>query len=151
MDILSNFGENLSVLLFDSKTDVKELAQKTNIDRSVIYKYLRKKVLPNLNNLIVICDCFNCSADFILGLSPEKANGKFSPVPPFCERFKAVLQIKGYTRYRLIKELRLKNIRFSKQSVDDWYHGSRLPSVDKVVILAKFFSCTLDYLLGRES
>jgi len=36
-----------------------------------------------------------------------------------------------------------------RSTIKDWFHGVR-PSIDSITILAKFFKCTTDYLLGLE-
>lgn len=146
MDILTNFSENLNELIFDNGFTPETFAKAVNIDRSVIYKYLRKECLPTLPNLINIADCFKCSVDFLLGLSSTTENTNFKTAPPFSQRFKELLDGKNLTRYKFRQE-----IHFAKQSVDDWYHGNRFPNIDNTIELAKYFKCSLDYLLGRES
>ena len=145
MEIVESFGENLSELIFDNDLTPKAFADETKIDRSVIYKYLRKEILPTLPNLVLIADYFKCSIDFILGLS-ENQNITLKPTPPFYERFRHLLKDKNLTRYKFRQE-----IHFAKQSVDDWYNGKRFPTVDNLIKLAKYFNCTLDELLGRET
>lgn len=150
MDILSNFGENFSELLSDNKIDAKEFAEITKIDRSVIYKYKRKEILPTLPNLIIICDYFHCSADFILGLIPENPQTSFKQAPPFSLRFKELLDKEHLTRYKFMKKIREQKIKLAKQTVDDWFNGKRYPTVDSAVLLASYFKCSLDFVIGRE-
>ena len=59
-----------------------------------------------------------------------------------------------------IKDLRLEsNLRqidmaqqtgFAQSTIAQWENGIKLPSLEAVVILAKFFNCSTDYLLGLE-
>ena len=59
-----------------------------------------------------------------------------------------------------IKELRLEQnltqvqmankIGFAQSTIAQWENGIKLPSLEAVVILAKFFNCYTDYLLGLE-
>lgn len=59
-----------------------------------------------------------------------------------------------------IKDLRLeRNLRqidmaqqtgFGQSTIAQWENGTRLPSLEAIVALAKFFNCTTDYLLGLE-
>lgn len=145
MDILSNFAENFFELMFDKHLTPELLSTAVKIDRSLIYRYLRKEILPTLPNAIAIADYFQCSLDFLLGLSPDNPITTYQPAPPFSQRFKEILKEKNLTRYRLYHETN-----FAKQSIDDWFHGKRIPSLGNVVLLANYFHCSVDYLLGRE-
>lgn len=59
-----------------------------------------------------------------------------------------------------IKDLRLekeltqtelaKKINVSQAAIAKWETGDRTPTVDCIIILAKFFEVTTDYLLGLE-
>lgn len=146
MDILSNFSENLSELIFDNGYTAETLATAVNIDRSVIYKYLRKECLPTLPNLIAIADCFNCSVDFILGLCTEIHGTTYKTAPPFSQRFSELLKSKNLSRYKFMQD-----VNFARQSVDDWYNGIRYPNIENTIELAKYFGCSVDELLGREN
>ena len=57
-----------------------------------------------------------------------------------------ILKEKKFSRHKLKKELP-----FSKQSIDDWFFGVRIPSLENLIILAKYFDCSMDYLVGREN
>ena len=146
MDILSNFGETLSELIFEHNLTPEEFSKTVNIDLSVIYRYQRKSCLPSLNNAVAIADYFQCSIDFLFGLSTNNIKTVSKREVNFSKRFQEMLASKNLTRYAFCK----KN-NFAEQSVDDWYHGKRLPNIQNVILIAKYFDCTIDFLLGRES
>lgn len=145
MDVLSYFSETLSSLIFDKKISTEEFANAVGIDVSVVYRYLRKENIPTLPNAIIVADFFSCSLDFLLGLAPEDSTKSFKSICSFSERFKEILVNKGFSRYRLCKEAKI-----SDQRVDDWFHGKRVPTIESCINLAKFFDCSLDYLVGRD-
>ncbi|MCI8369399.1 MAG: helix-turn-helix domain-containing protein [Clostridia bacterium] len=151
VNILANFSKNLKDFMFDGKLTPKLLASEIKVDRSVIYKYLRKEILPTVPNLISITNYFECSADYILGLS--SVNSKIINKNPvkLSERLKEILHKREMSRYKLLNELRGKNIKIARQSIDDWYNDKRYPSIDNLIMLAETFDCTVDYLLGREN
>ena len=99
MDILSNFGETLSELISDNNLTPEEFAKAVNIDLSVIYRYQRKKCLPSLANTVVIADYFQCSADFLFGLSTNNVKTVSKGEVNFAKIFKGLLDRKGLTRY----------------------------------------------------
>lgn len=147
---MSKFGENLDYLIDDNNLSPQTLALQIGIDSSLIYKYLRKEILPTTPNLILICDFFSCSVDAILGLAVENSKIRYKKAPLFCTRFQSILKEKNLSRYKFIKDSKNRNFHFAKQSVDDWYHGKRYPTVDNAVALSKYFDCTLDHLFGRD-
>ena len=59
-----------------------------------------------------------------------------------------------------LKELRIKKnikqqdlakaLNITKQSVSNWENGKRLPNIEILILLADFYNCSLDYLVGRE-
>lgn len=52
---------------------------------------------------------------------------------------------KGLTQEQLAKE-----INFSLSIVNKWENGKKLPGFEAIIILAKFFNVSSDYLLGLE-
>lgn len=52
----------------------------------------------------------------------------------------------GKTEYRLQKDLNI-----SRSLTYRWLSGKAIPTVDSLIALAKYFGCTVDYLLGREN
>ncbi len=61
----------------------------------------------------------------------------------FAERLKDLRLEKGLSQRQLGK---LVNI--SHHAISQWENESRIPNAEMVVMLAKFFSVTTDYLLG---
>ena len=59
-----------------------------------------------------------------------------------------------------LKQLRIKKnikqqdlakaLNITKQSVSNWENGKRLPNIEILILLADFYNCSLDYLVGRE-
>lgn len=62
--------------------------------------------------------------------------------------------------YQRLKELRLEHnltqdvlaqrTGISQSSITQWENGNKIPSALNIIILAKFFNCSTDYLLGLE-
>ena len=86
-DILSNFSETLSELMFDAHMTPEALSKAIGADLSVIYRYLRKEQLPTLQRALAIADLFACSLDYLFGLSHAEPHMTYRPAPPFAERF----------------------------------------------------------------
>ncbi|MEG2453970.1 MAG: helix-turn-helix transcriptional regulator, partial [Clostridia bacterium] len=119
---------------------------KLNIDITNIRRYLRKTSIPMLSNAIKIADYFNCSLDFLFGLENENIYHIFKPTSSFSQCFQTVLAENNCSRYKLHKKTKI-----SDQIIDDWFHGVRVPTIDNIIILAKYFNCSIDYLIGRAN
>ncbi len=150
MDFTNDFSDNLATLMFDNDLTVNSFAGIIDIDNSLIHKYLRKETVPSVKNFLKIACYFRCSADFLLGLSTQnyKVSDKLSP--PFSVCFENALKFANLNRYRFRKLAAQKEISFSKQSVDDWFHGKHEPNIYNVINIAKVLNISIDVLFCRE-
>lgn len=64
----------------------------------------------------------------------------------FAERLKELRNEKGLTQRALSRETGI-----PQSSIALWENGSRVPAATAVVVLAKFFGVSSDYLLGLEN
>lgn len=144
MDIMSKFSERLRELMQDEEINPPALAKKLNTHRTNITRYLRGDRLPQLTTFLLFLDYFSCSADFLLGLT-DREEKNFKERPPFSERFSYLIKEKEISMYRLTREIKI-----SEALLYQWRDGKQLPSIENLVKLAKYFDCTVDFLLGRE-
>ena len=145
MDILSKFAERLNELLNEAEINAAKLAKDINIEQSAISKFSRAQRLPSTETLVSLANYFNCTTDYILGLSDVLDDRKFKCRPPFSDQFNFLLKKSGITKYRFEKETN-----FSEITVNRWQRGTYEPSVENLVKIAEYFNCSVDYLLGRE-
>lgn len=142
---LSNFGERLKELMDERGVNSPKLAEELNTDRSNITRYLRGERAPLYDNFLKILNYFNCSADFILGLTDYTAeNAVFRQPQPFGGRLRYVIEMCGSTQYKMQK-----SGKFSGAELYGWLSGKKLPSIESLVKLSAFFGCSVDFLLGR--
>ncbi len=142
------FVQNLTELWTDNNLNAAQLAKNIGIDEGTLSKYINKISLPSINNLVKIANYFNCSIDFLLGLTENEQ--KFSITQDinktlFYKRYKDLLKTNHKTHYALTKELRI-----SQSSLSDWNKGS-FPRIDTLVSLSKYFNVTVEYLVGRTN
>ena len=145
MNTLSNFSIRLKELLEEKELNPPMLAQIVNTDRTNITRYLRGERLPSFETFINLINYFECSADFILGLT-EHEEIRFKPCPLFSERFQFLLQYYKISKYKLSRDCKI-----PESVVYRWRDGKCFPTVENLVKLAKYFDCTVDFILGRES
>jgi len=66
------FGLRLKTLRLAKSLTQKQLAEKLDIGKGAISAYEQNTMYPSIDVLIKICQFFNVSADFLLGLSETK-------------------------------------------------------------------------------
>lgn len=142
---LSKLSEGLKELIAEHNLNQVMLAEKLNTGRTKFSDILNGNNAPNFKTFVSIIEYFNCSADYLLGLKEYPCeNIAYKPVQPFCERFRAVLEETGKSQYSFINETKT-----SWSVLHGWLTGKTMPSVDNLVKVAKYFDCSVDYLLGR--
>ncbi|MGI6014427.1 MAG: helix-turn-helix domain-containing protein [Oscillospiraceae bacterium] len=62
----------------------------------------------------------------------------------FQNRFMQLLQLRNITAYKLSKDTGI-----TQGMISYWKNGERMPSADNLIVLADYFDCSVDYLLGR--
>ena len=147
MNNLSKFSLRLKELMDERGLNAPALAKILGTDRTNITRYLRGERAPQYDGFIKMLEYFECSADYLLGLTDITRDGvKFSTPPPFCERLREVIKFCGSSQYKLEYEKG-----FSGSAIYNWLTGKKLPSVENIIALAKSLDCTVDFLLGREN
>lgn len=143
---MSKFHERLAGLIIESETSVQELSEKYGFSLSALYKWLRGVCYPSFGNLVLLADNFGCSADYLLGLKDDEVEYTANEQrQPFDVLFSDLLKEKNVSEYRLVKQTGL-----ARSKVDEWRKAASLPSVESLVLVAKFFDVTVDRLVGRE-
>ena len=143
---MSKFHERLAGLIIESETSVQELSEKYGFSLSALYKWLRGACYPSFDNLVLLADNFGCSADYLLGLKDDEVEYTANEQrQPFDVLFSDLLKEKNVSEYRLVKQTGL-----ARSKVDEWRKAASLPSVESLVLVAKFFDVTVDRLVGRE-
>ena len=141
---MSNLSENLKDLMEEVEIKAPALARLTGIDASTILTLLRGDGLPYVDTLVTLADYFNCSTDYLLGLTDRLTEENFKQRPPFAEQLTFLLNHFKVTKYRLEKQTG-----FSEKTVNRWHNGKTQPTVDSLIRLAKYFDCSVDFVLGR--
>ncbi|MDE5943251.1 MAG: helix-turn-helix domain-containing protein [Clostridia bacterium] len=143
---LAKFSERLKEYMDERGLNGAALAREVNANRTSVAEFIRGEHLPSTQNFLAMLDYFNCSADYILGLSEVPSRTEFLQMPPFGKRLREVIEFFGSSQYRIEKDLKL-----SGSIVYNWLFGKSLPSVESLEKLASYFECSIDFLLGRES
>ncbi|MCM1393325.1 MAG: transcriptional regulator [[Eubacterium] siraeum] len=141
---LSKFAYRLNELMIEKGLNASELAENSGVERSAIYRYLAAEIAPSTENAVKLSNYFGYKIDFMLGLSDDDRMFDFKECAPFDERLKFLLKSKNKTQYALKKQTKI-----SQSILHYWLKARYNPSLDNAVKLAKFFECSVDYVLGR--
>lgn len=65
---MNKFAERLKELREEKGITISELAKSTNISGVCISRWGKILRVPNIDSIIILCEYFGCTADFIIGL-----------------------------------------------------------------------------------
>ena len=120
------------------------LANILQIKRSNISEFLSGKHTPSYEVFVALLYQFDCSADYLLGLDELHTEEILHPVSPFAERLRYMLNFRGISQNKLIKEYHVPSASLYK-----WVSGKSQPSTETLIKLASIFECSVDFLIGR--
>ena len=66
------FSENLQILRKMKNMSQEQLAERLDVSRQAVSKWESGNGYPETEKLISICEIFDCSMDYIMGLSPVR-------------------------------------------------------------------------------
>lgn len=140
-----NFKKNFKYLC-DEKgiKDLKELAEKANVNLSTLYSLLEDGNLPTYEIAISLCNYFDCSLDFLLGLTDVVEKSGEYVARDFVKNYEKILKEKRTNNYRVCREIGI-----DKDRIYDWRKGS-YPYLDTLKKLADYFGVPLDYFATKH-
>ena len=139
------FKERLKELSEEYGLNDPALAQKIGVSGPTINGLTRGAHLPSRDTLQRLTAYFDCSADFLLGLTEEQGKYVKASEKKFSEIMSQELKSAGKTYYRLQKDLKI-----SGNLIYKWSHDISLPETDNILKIAEYLDCDIDILLGRE-
>ena len=134
---------------------IKEYMEELNLTQAVLAKtlgvapsnvsdFLKEIHSPSFSCFVKMLDFFNCSADYLLGLTDFHTDEPLHTIPPFKDRLRAMLKERNISQAQLIRDLPI-----SSAVPYKWLSGLNEPSVESLLRLAEYFGCSVDYLIGR--
>ena len=142
---MSVFVERLKEYMEDSSLSVTALAKKIGVTRETASNIVNEAHMPSTKAFVALIEYFNCSADYLLGIIDIPQNDSFGSVKPFGKILKKCLKDSGKSEYRLQEDLMV-----SSSLTYRWLNDKATPTINYYIRLAKYFGCSIDYLLGRE-
>ncbi len=143
MEVVSKLSERLKELMFDcGQIKSEALAKQLKVSGPTVRSWMNGKRDITLANAIKVADFFECSLDYLAGISDVDRKVTARPLPPFYENLRKVMDEQGVTRYQIAKNV-VADVFFTK-----WVHGG-MPMLYTACKLAQYLHVSLDYLVGR--
>ena len=74
LDIRNAFRKRFRQLVAESNQTQVEIAKGTGINKKLISRYLQGEIIPYTMNVCRVCEYFQVSADWLLGLTDERGD-----------------------------------------------------------------------------
>ena len=131
-------------MFYHDEIKSEKLAQEIGVSGASVRSWRSGKQNIYLKNLLKLANYFECSLDFLVGLTENQDIVKVKSCPDFYENLRKVMKEKGISRYYLVHFTDLNDMSFTQ-----WKKGSDV-HIDKLIYLAKQLDCSIDHLVGRE-
>lgn len=143
---MEDFSEILKELISETKMSLRQLMLESGVTAMQYSRYL-KGCIPTINIAIKIAKYFNCSLDYLFGLSSNKVNNKYKTynydISKFITNYQKLLKQNNLTHFIFIR-----TGGYDESIIRHWKRGS-IPRLDVVYFIAKNLSGSIDELIGR--
>lgn len=140
------FIENLKDLIFESGKSLRQLAEGSGVSAMQFSRYLKGSI-PTIDITLKIAKYFECSLDYLFGLTEVKNNSKYKTydydMSKFLENYQKLLNENNITHYKFMK-----TSSFDESIIRHWKSGST-PRLDIIYYIAKNLNGSIDDLIGR--
>lgn len=143
---MSKFVERLKELISEKGKNAKTVGEEIGCGNSTISHYLTGRYLPTVEMAIKLANYFNCTLDFLLGLTDENEVKEFKNCPPFKEQLPILCKKCNTSRYKISKKTGI-----SESVLRYWAQGKTTPSIYNIARIAKELEISIDFVLGREN
>ena len=140
------FAENLKDLIAESGLSLRRLADKSGVAVMQYSRYLNGSI-PTIDIVMKIAKFFDCSLDYLFGLSEDKNYKKFKTynydITKFLKNYQQLLAQNNISNYKFMK-----NSDFDESVIRHWKAGA-IPRLDVIYYIAKNLGGSIDELIGR--
>ena len=138
-----SLSENLRDLIIESGLSLRKLAEQSKVSATQYSMYLRG-TLPTIDAACRICLYFDCSLDYLCGISDKNHKGLGNyDLTDFIAKYLNLLKENNTTHWKFSKEYDI-----SESCLRHWKAG-QIPKLETVIKIAKNLSTSIDYLVGR--
>ncbi len=140
---MSNFYNRINELIKTPK-DIEKVMKFLGLkNNSNIYEWLDGNTKPRIPTLIKLSNFFECSLDYLLGLTDNDEKVFNDSIPPFKNQFKLVLDNSKVKQKDILNDKILSNGHLDK------IRKNKYLLADNMIKLADYLKVSVDELVGR--
>lgn len=143
MKYLSEFVDCIQDYIERENITIKEFSKRINLAERAVAAWINLKYFPLPDSAIKVADFLNCSLDYLFGLSNHSEFIRAEKEVNFLDRFEDLCKKKNVTHYQIAKVCK-----FGESMISKWKKG-KFPKCETLIVIAKYFECSIDYLIGR--
>lgn len=141
---MNEFQERLQELLSENDLSRLKLSKNIGISFETLNGYFNKDFYPELSVAIKIATYFDCSLQYLMGLSEDYNNGDKNNLS-FIETLRKLMKDNHISIEKLMKSLNMSEANYYR-----WKNDNNKPSMQSIIAIAKYFDVSIDYLIGGE-
>lgn len=139
---MNNFQERLQELLIENNLNKLQLANKIFVHHETINGYFNDNLYPEIHIAKRMANYFNCSLDYLFGLSDKFKNNETNYLT-FAETIRKLLNDNHKSIETAMKELNMSEANYYR-----WKKGTK-PLTSVIITIAKYFDVSVDYLAAE--
>lgn len=139
---MEKLNDVLKDLIIEKVLSLRTIAKESGVSCNQYSKYLRQSI-PSINVAMKICNYFECSLDYLCGLTLNKTKSNYTnfDVNKFIENYEKLLSKNHISHYKFAKEMNI-----SESCLRHWKYGQS-PTLNIVCKIAVGLSTTIDNLI----
>ena len=141
---MNEFKERLQDLMGEHNLNRVQLANIIDMSSVSVDDYFNKDYYPQIEVAKRMAKYFNCSLDYLFGLSDERNKIAYND-KPFFENLENLLKENKIPITRAMKEMGMSSYNYYR-----WRNGT-YPTTLKLLEIVKYFEVSLDYLVGYSN
>ncbi len=138
---MNTFKDRLQELISENDINRLKLAKSLDISSTTINGYFNKDYFPQIDIAIKIATYFDCSLDFLFGISDKKETCKKYNLKNFSRNFKTLIKANNLSIATAMQKLKMSEYNYYR-----WKDG-KFPKTINLVTIAKTFNCSIDDLI----
>ena len=139
---MNEFQDSLKELMDSKKLSRLGLSKQIGIPSATIDTYFNKNYYPQMDIAIKLARFFNCSLDYLFGLSNVMINHEQNN-NDFFTNFNSLVK-----NNKLSIAKTMKNLKMGETNYYRWKKGM-FPTTSNLIAIAKYFDVSLDFLIGN--
>lgn len=145
---MNTFQDSLKDLMSENSLNGRKLSLITEVTPSTIYDFFKRDFYPSIDLTLKMSEYFNCSIDYLLGLSDVK-NKEYtidtnSMLKNFNDNLAEILKNNNISKAKAMRDMQMGVFAFYR-----WKRGM-FPKTISLINVAKYLGISIDYLLGHE-